>query len=172
MARKKSPQAKKKGTKTPRVRGEARVGSFHIEQTFDLDASIDRSWAALIDVGGWWTHHFAPDRPEMVLEPAAGGRFLERWGKGSGALWGTVMHVEPPKLLRLHGPLGMGRLPCASVYEFHLEAGKGGRGTRIRLVHRAHGLLDPAWKRAHESGWREMWPHFRALAESGVRYAG
>lgn len=163
------PQAAKRSAKARAA--SPRVGSFHIEQSMRVAAPIERAWASLIDVAGWWTHHFAPERPRMELEPVVGGKFFERWGEGCGALWGTVMHVEPPRLLRLHGPLGMGRLPCASVYEFHLEPA-GGSGTRVRLVHRAHGLLDPAWKRAHEKGWSEMWPHLAALAERGVRYTG
>ncbi len=141
-------------------------GSFHIEQEVFLGVPPRKAWDALLDVQGWWVHHFNDSRPTMNLEPVPGGRFMET-GKDCDVLWGTVMHVKKPELIRIWGPLGMARLPVHSVYDFALAPAKG--GTMLTLTHRASGLLDPSWHKAHEKGWQEMWPKLKALAERGER---
>ncbi len=39
--------------------GRVEEGSFRIEQEVELAVPRERAWAALLDVGGWWCHHFA-----------------------------------------------------------------------------------------------------------------
>ena len=65
--------------------------------------------AATGDITGWWDHSFALDPAELVIEPRLGGRFYERLREGSedGALHATVIYVDAPTALRLHGPLGL-----------------------------------------------------------------
>jgi len=149
--------------------GEPEFGSFHIEQELELAAPRERVFAALLDVDGWWCHHFSKRKGRQVLEPFCGGRFYEQ-SPECEALFGIVTFIGKPETLRLEGPLGMGRLPVTSVYEFVLE--ERGAGTVLKLSHRCVGLLDPAWKEAHERGWRELWAHLKGLVESGTRYAG
>lgn len=144
-------------------------GSFHIEQEVALEVPRERAWEALIDVGGWWCHHFAKESPRLRLDARPGGRFREEWGDGEGALWGTVVFIRRPEVLRLSGPLGM-HTPVSSVYEFGLR--EKGAGTVLTLSHRCIGLIDSGWKAAHEEGWRELWTHLKALAEMGRRYGG
>lgn len=149
---------------------EPELGSFCIVQQLEFAAPPTRVFAALLDVNGWWSHRTFHDSAgsTVLLEPHAGGRFYES-GPAGEAQYGAVQEIAAPRLLRLVGPLGMGRLPVMSVYEYSLEPR--GAGTMLTLTHRAHGFLDPAWKQAHENGWRELWKHLRALVENSVRFA-
>lgn len=149
--------------------GRVEEGSFRIEQEVELAVPRERAWAALLDVGGWWCHHFAERSPDLRLEPRLGGRFYEAWGEGEGALWGTVIFIRSPEVLRLSGPLGM-NTAVNSVYEFGL--GTKGKGTVLTLKHQAIGFLDSKWKKAHKEGWQELWKHLKEFAEKGKRYGG
>ncbi|TWT41746.1 Transcriptional repressor SdpR [Phycisphaerae bacterium RAS1] len=147
-----------------------KLDSFHIEQELELSSPPKKVFAALLDVDGWWCHRtFDEGAPSHIrLEAHAGGRFYEIGAAGE-AHYGTVQEISAPRRLRLAGPLGMGRLPVMSVYEFRLEAA--GSGTRLKLTHRAHGLLDPRWREQHEKGWGELWKHLKALVEDGKRFS-
>lgn len=145
------------------------VGEFHIEQEVVFEAPLQKVWDSLLDVDGWWSHKFSKkQKPTLVLEPFAGGRFFEKSAELE-AYFGTVALIKPRETLLLIGPLGMGNLPVSSVYSYTLE--ERGRSTVLKLSHRAYGVLDPKWHEAHEKGWKELWTHLKALAESGKRYA-
>lgn len=146
--------------------GKAVEGSFHIEQEVEIAAPRERVWTSMLDVQGWWGHCFGARETRLRLEAFPGGRFYED-SPDSQALFGVVTYIKAPEVLRLNGPLGMSRLPVTSVYEWKLE--ERGKGTTLLLMHRAVGLLDPAWHEAHEKGWRELWVHLKALAERGTR---
>src|SRR5262245_54382337 len=132
--------------------------SFEIEQEIVIDAPRERVWDALLDVGGWWCHHETAARAGIVLEPRIGGRFYERFGGEDGALWGTVVWIKRPEVLRLSGPLGMD-LPVSNVYEYELA--ERGASTVLRLTHRCVGLLDPNAVKAFEGGWKALWVHLK-----------
>jgi len=152
-----------------KIAGEPAVGEFVITQEVEINAPRQRAFEALLDVDGWWTHYYGDTKPKLVLEPFPGGRFYQT-GNGEDAFFGAVQHLRRPDLLRLIGPLGMGKLPVTSVYEFRLED-RADR-TLLKLTHRAFGVLDPEWKAAHEKGWGELWPLLKGLAETGKRYSG
>ena len=141
--------------------------SFTIEQDVVIDAPRDRVWASLVDVGGWWCHHETDQHGELVLEPEIGGRFYERFGGDDGALWGTVIWMKKPEVLRLSGPVGMD-LPAHNVYEYALEAK--GKTTVLHFTHRCVGLIDPEYPKAYGGGWATLWTHLKAFAEKGTRY--
>jgi uncharacterized protein YndB with AHSA1/START domain len=55
-------------------------------------------------MGSWWpADHSIADFPrkEIVLEPRAGGRWLERGENGQECLWGRIEAWEPPKRILL-----------------------------------------------------------------------
>ncbi|MGD9688971.1 MAG: SRPBCC domain-containing protein [Phycisphaerales bacterium] len=146
-------------------------GSFHIEQEVTLRVPLERAWAGLLDVAGWWCCHFADRGARVVLEPFPGGRFFEESPEGPRALFGTVVYIKAPEIIRLHGPLGMGRLPVTSTYDWSLEPMGDPGATRLKLSHRAFGLLDPEWQQSHEEGWKSLWVRLAALVERGERYS-
>ncbi len=146
--------------------GKPEVGEFLIAQQLELAVPRETAFAALLDVDGWWCHCYARSgKPKLTLEPFAGGRFYESSDEGE-AFFGHVTYIKPSSHLRLSGPLGMGSLPVMSVYEFELE--ERAAKTLLKLTHRAYGLLDPAWRQAHEEGWKQLWTSLKKLAEEGV----
>lgn len=148
--------------------GNVQEGSFHIEQEILIRAPRQKVWSSVLDVQGWWSHHFAEKSARMILEPFPGGRFYEDSPEGVKALFGIVTYLKAPEVIRFSGPLGMNRLPLNSVYEFRLDP-SGDSGTTLKLSHRAHGLLDPEWEKSHTEGWQELWTHLKAFIEEGKR---
>ena len=144
-----------------------RSGSFRIEQEVLLKAPLSKAWKSLLDVDAWWCHRYQPGS-RLILEPVAGGRFAEVGPKGFEAIFGTVTFIQPRKLIRFTGPLGMHALPVNSVYSYELVEVAG--GTMLRLSHHAIGLLDAGWAKSLESGWRELWVNLAAFAETGKRH--
>ena len=143
-------------------------GSFHVEQEVDVLVPRERLWECLLDVGAWWLYREKGKASDVVLEPRLGGRFYERFAGGEeGSLWGVVTHVERPEVLRLCGFLGMDS-PAMNVYEYRLEAR--GETTRLKLSHRAFGLMRPAARDDYHGGWKGLWESLRAFAERGERH--
>jgi uncharacterized protein YndB with AHSA1/START domain len=129
------------------------VTSFAIAQEIVIDAPRDRVWDALTQAPDrWWAYRFKADVSTVALDPVVGGRFEERWD-GGGAVWGTIIYIDPPNKLRLSGPLGM-TTPITGFYTYELEDEDG--KTRLKLTHHAHGELDPNWAKGHDDGWREL----------------
>ena len=144
------------------------VGEFLITQEIELNAPREKVFASLLDVDGWWCHYHAEKcKPKLVLEPFAGGRFYEISPEGE-SFFGQVTQIKSPELLRLSGPLGMARLPVMSVYEYLLE--ERDKKTVLKLTHRAYGILDPQWHKAHDAGWRELWTSLKNFVETGQRF--
>lgn len=146
--------------------GEFVQGSFRVEQEVIVNAPRERVFAALTrEIGKWWCHRCGDAGSVHSLEAAAGGRFVESWGKGS-VLWGVVTRLEAPTVLRLSGPLGM-HTPVSSVYQYTLEEIDSGRSTLLKLSHRVNGEIDTYWKDAHERGWKALWVTLKAWVEEG-----
>lgn len=143
------------------------AGSFHIEQEVEIRGSRERVWSHLLDVDGWWSHRVLPTGSRLVLEPKVGGRFYERWGDDEGALWGLVTYMKSPEALRMSGPLGMSTA-ASNIYEFRLE--ERGGSTLLQLSHWSSGVEEGEHK-TYDAGWRALWVHFKALVESGRRFA-
>ena len=82
------------------------TASFSVEIGAPPETVFD---AATGDITGWWDHSFSLEPAELVIEPRFGGRFYERLheGREDGALHATVIYVDAPSALRLHGPLGL-----------------------------------------------------------------
>jgi DNA-binding transcriptional ArsR family regulator/uncharacterized protein YndB with AHSA1/START domain len=90
-------------TQAPTVTGET------IEAEIRIEADAGTVWRALTtEIGEWWPHRFRDDVGTVVLEPVVGGRFFERYdADGGGALYATVTHVEPERILKVSGPMGL-----------------------------------------------------------------
>ena len=54
---------------------------------------------------------------------------------GTESLFATVTHIEPGKLLRVSGSIGLTHLPVTSVCIFELQPKHNGRTTLLRLGH-------------------------------------
>ncbi len=130
------------------------VGQFEIEQEVRVAAPMERVFRALSEeVGEWWAFRTLGEQARMHMEPTAGGRFWEEAPDGRCALWGTVLHLEPPRELRLAGPLGLSGM-VLNHYGYTLEAD--GEETIVRLRHRALGEVDEAAGENYRNGWATL----------------
>jgi hypothetical protein len=70
-----------------------------------------------------WFHFEGRAFAPATLEPHLGGRFIETAkDKSIQMLAGIVTHIEPGKLLRINGPMGMSHLPVNNVPDLGVAA--------------------------------------------------
>jgi len=85
------------------------VNGFSLQEKEQIAAPPDKVWAALIDIGRWWSksHTFSGDAKNMTLDVRAGGCWCETLPKSGGSvLHMTVVNADPNSLLRMRGALG------------------------------------------------------------------
>ena len=81
---------------------------FEVVSTATISAPPDRVYAALGEVGRWWSpsHTFSRDAANLGLELRAGGCFCERLKDGGSVQHLQVVYAAPGEGLRLRGALG------------------------------------------------------------------
>ncbi len=142
-----------------------KVGAMTVEQQLTIDAPCEKVFDALTkDIGKWWAYR-ASER--MQLEAWPGGRFYEENPDGGGFLWGTVLEVRRPKVLRVSELLGS--LPSvragAHKYELTDDHGK----TILTFSCQLLGEVDDEARVCLASGWDELLStHLRNWVEKGV----
>jgi hypothetical protein len=125
--------------------------------TIEIDASREEVFgAATGDVTGWWDHSFAENPAELVIEPAFGGQFYERFREGSddGALHATVIYVSRPSALRMQGPLGLSGYAFDMVTSWMLEDRDGATAFTVELA--MSGEVDAEVAGVVEGVWRHF----------------
>lgn len=136
-----------------------------IEAEVVIDADVTRVWTALTDgIGQWWDHSFTDKPYAIVLEPVIGGRFYEQFDEsGAGALYATVTYVEPYRVLRTSGSMGM---PGARQYvkTYRLEAS--GDQTIVRTTASALGDIGPDLLTGYRDGGQKLLESLRHYVES------
>lgn len=93
-----------------------------------------KTWAALVDWGGWWPgqHSYSGNAANLELEVEPDGELEEVWD-GGAVLHGSVLAALPDRLLRLEAPIGpLQALPVTAILEFTLSPL--GDGTRVGMV--------------------------------------
>ena len=145
------------------------ITEFRVAQEVVIDAPREKVWEALTsEIDQWWSKrlHHTIGESSLSLEPRVGGSFIERWGDDEGALWGTVIFIRKPEMLRLSGPLGMIEAPVMSVYSYELQ--DHGDGTLLKLMHHACGPIKPEWHAGYSAGWTELLgSHLKEYVEQG-----
>lgn len=86
----------------------------------------------------------------MKVEPWPGGRWFRDLGGNSGHLWGHVQVIKPPALLEICGPMFMS-YPATNFVQYRLTPE--GKSTRLKLTHRALGLIPPEHVEGVGEGW-------------------
>jgi len=82
---------------------------------------------------------------EIVMEPQAGGRWLERGEDGSECQWGKVLAWEPPARLVLAWQISaQWQYDPALVTEVEVRFSPDGDGTLVELEHRLDGYGEAA----------------------------
>jgi|ERR1700756_2098359 uncharacterized protein YndB with AHSA1/START domain len=81
---------------------------FEVASVAMIAAPADRVYAALGEVGHWWSpsHTFSGDAANLSLELRPGGCFCERLKDGGAVQHLLVVYAAPDEGLRLRGALG------------------------------------------------------------------
>jgi hypothetical protein len=136
--------------------------TLNVTQEVRVNASLEATFAALLEQVGPGN-----DTPEgkpmpMKLEPWPGGRWFRDLGDGNGHLWAHVQAIKRPTLLEFSGPLFMSYAAVSNVqYRLSQEAG----GTLIKFHHMALGLVPEEHRQNVSKGWNHILNGIRARAE-------
>ena len=138
--------------------------TISISQEIHVRASLETTFAALLDQLG--PHNEKPDGGPipMVLEAWPGGRWFRDLDNGNGHFWATVQAIKKPTLLELAGPLMMS-YPVANNVQYRLSEENG--VTLIKFRHSGFGLIQPEHKVGVNTGWTYIHESVRKRAESG-----
>jgi hypothetical protein len=137
--------------------------TLNIEQEIQVNASLETTFAALLEQIGP-----SNERPDgvpmpMKIEPWPGGRWYRDLGDGNGHFWAYVQAIKRPTLLEFAGPL-MISAPISSNVQYRLSESNG--GTLIKFRHTAFGVFSPDLKPNVGTGWAWMHEQIRKRAES------
>jgi len=136
--------------------------TLNITQEIHVRASLDATFAAVLEEMG--PHNQGADgKPmPMKLEPWPGGRWFRDLGNNEGHLWGHVQSIKRGALLEITGPLFMS-YPAISNVQYRLTEADG--GTLIKFQHSALGLIQEGHRKNVSSGWAGLHERARARAE-------
>jgi uncharacterized protein YndB with AHSA1/START domain len=113
----------------------AQPGGFEVVQHAHIAASPTRVWAAIGEVGSWWssTHTYSQNAANLSLKTELGACFCER-SAGGAVTHMIVVAVFPEKMLRLDGALGpLGGLGVVGHLTFVLKPEP--QGTDLTLTY-------------------------------------
>jgi hypothetical protein len=135
--------------------------TLNITEEIHVRASLDATFAALLEQLGP-NNETGEGRPmPMKIEPWPGGRWYRDLGENNGHFWGNVQAIKRPTLLEICGPLFMS-YPAVSNVQYRLSEVQG--GVRIKFHHAALGLIPDEDRRVKE-GWAHMHAGLKARAE-------
>jgi uncharacterized protein YndB with AHSA1/START domain len=141
--------------------------SFQFIEELAIDAAPAKVWKTLLNMNSWF--HFDPDPakwPKSKIDARAGGQVLVTNPAGYSVLFGTVTLIEPGKLLRIGGSIGMSHLPINSVIIFELQPQRGGKSTLLRFCQRSTGLATPDLEKNARRNWKStMLKNLKEAAE-------
>ena len=136
--------------------------SVNITQEIHVRASLDATFAALLEQLGPYNETPEGNSLSMKIEPWPGGRWYRDLGKDNGHLWGHVQAIKRPTLLEIVGPLFMS-FAVSSNLQYRLSEEDG--GTVIKFHHKAFGLIPDEQKLGMGRGWTYINGRVLARAE-------
>ena len=126
-------------------------------------------------LGEWWPLPFTfsgVSFQSAIVEPRAGGRWLERTREGEEIAWGDVHAYEPGRRLVLGFAIGADRrpMPRENASEVEVRFIPAGEGTRVEVEHRnfeRHGEGAEILRSGMDSrqGWPIILAELRRAAE-------
>jgi DNA-binding transcriptional ArsR family regulator/uncharacterized protein YndB with AHSA1/START domain len=136
-----------------------------IEAEIRIEANVSTVWRALtVEVGDWWPHRFRDDVGWVEFEPVVGGRFVERFDSdGAGALYATVTYIEPERILKISGSMG---LQGAAMYVKTYRLEPAGESTTVRTSASMMGLFSRETVDDYRQGGVELLRALKAHVEA------
>lgn len=136
---------------------------LNVTQEIQVRASLEATFAALLEqLGPGADTHDGKPMP-MKLEPWPGGRWYRDLGDGNGHLWGHVQAIKRPTLLEICGPLFMSYAVVSNV-QYRLSEIEG--GTLIAFHHFALGAIPDDHRQGIGKGWTHIFNSICARAEA------
>ena len=137
--------------------------TLNITEEIHVRASLDATFAALLEQLGP-SNETTEDKPmPMKIEPWPGGRWYRDLGDGDGHFWGNVQAIKRPTLLEISGPLFMS-YPVVSNVQYRLS--EVDDGTLIQFRHSALGLIQEEHRKGVTKGWGHIHEGVRKRAET------
>ena len=140
--------------------------TLNVTQEIHVRASLDATFAALLEQLGPYNEVGEGKPMPMVIEAWPGGRWYRDLGNGNGHYWGAVQAIKKPTLLEICGPLFMSH-PVANNLQYRLSEVSG--GTLIKFHHSGFGLLVES-DRNVKDGWKYIHERVVQRAESGRKH--
>jgi Activator of Hsp90 ATPase homolog 1-like protein len=137
--------------------------TLNINQEIRVAASLEVTFAALLEQMGPQNETHDGKPLPMKIEPWPGGRWYRDLGDNNGHFWAHVQAIKRPTLLELTGPLFMSS-PFVSNMQYRLSAVDG--GTLITFRHTALGFVPDDYKAGMTQGWAHIIARTRKQAES------
>jgi hypothetical protein len=135
---------------------------LRITQEIRVRASLEKTFAALLEQLGPLNERSDGSAMPMKLEPWPGGRWFRDLGEDNGHFWATVQSIKRPTLLEFSGPLFMSQpVPNNVIYRLSQD----GDETVIRFSHTAFGPIQPEHRQGVNQGWTHMNTLVRERAE-------
>src|ERR1700687_600152 len=140
--------------------------TLNISQEIHVRASLEVTFAALLEQIG--PENDTPDgkKMPMKLEAFPGGRWYRDLGEGNGHFWGVVQAIKRPTLLEINGPLFMS-YPVVSNLQYRLSEIDG--GTLLTFHHMTLEVSPDDHKEGMGKGWTHIHENGRQRAESKSR---
>ena len=136
--------------------------SLAVNQEIRVRASIDVTFAALLEQLGPGGEGPDGTPMPMKIEPWPGGRWFRDLGGDNGHFWGTVQAIKRPSLLEISGPLFMS-YPVANNVQYRLREEQG--ETIITFRHQGFGLILEDHRTGVNKGWTYIHDRVRERAE-------
>jgi hypothetical protein len=139
--------------------------TIHITEEIEVRASIEVTFAALLDQLGPYNETEVDKPMPMKLEAWPGGRWYRDLGNNNGHYWGAVQAIKRPALLEICGPLFMSN-PVMTNLQYRLK--ESGGVTTISFRHQSFGLVLEEYRRV-KTGWAHLHERMRQRAEAPPR---
>jgi hypothetical protein len=134
-----------------------------INQEIRVNATLDITFAALLEQLGPGNETSDGKSLNMKIEPWPGGRWYRDMGNGNGHFWANVKAIMKPTLLEFAGPL-FASFPFVSNVQYRLSEVDG--GTLIAFKHTALGFVPDGHRAEMNKGWASMNDRVRTHAEA------
>lgn len=140
---------------------------FTLRETVTVTAPPDKAYAAMLDVGKWWSpdHTFSGNAANLSIDARVTGCWCEKLPNLGGVRHMTVVYLAPGKVIRFEGgigPLQSMALSGSMTWKFDAQE----KGTSVELRYAVGGY--------NPGGLKELAPIvdgvLRAQAERYQRY--
>lgn len=139
--------------------------TIQIAEEINVHASIEVTFAALLDQLGPYNETEVNKPMPMKLEAWPGGRLYRDLGENNGHYWGTVQAIKRPTLLEICGPLFMSN-PVINNLQYRLK--ESGSVPIITFWQQSFGLVLEEYRNA-KNGWAHLHELLRQRAEAARR---